>query len=125
MNLDLLKRGARAVRKAFPEARPAGGLVLGSGWRAAAEALTVRGRLSYGEIPGLGQTTVAGHDGAVLWGTLAGMELLVFLGRRHWYEGAGWEPVALPIYLLRALGASFVILTNAAGGIRPDLARAA
>jgi purine-nucleoside phosphorylase len=49
------------------------------------------------------------------------MELFIFQGRRHWYEGIGWTPVILPVYLLHALGADTVLLTNAAGGIRPDL----
>ena len=98
-----------------------GGLILGSGWRAAATAFKIQGRLNYRAIPGLGCPTVAGHDGALLWGTCSGLETFVFLGRRHWYEGAGWEPVAFPIYLLKAFGASLVVLTNAAGGIRDDL----
>jgi purine-nucleoside phosphorylase len=47
------------------------------------------------------------------------MELLIFEGRRHWYEGDGWNPIAFPIRLAASLGARIVILTNAAGGIRP------
>jgi len=121
MNLAMLAQGAQAVRTAFPKAKPAGGLILGSGWRAAAAAFEMQGRLDYCDIPGLGRPTVAGHDGALLWGTCAGLETFVFLGRRHWYEGTGWESVAFPIYLLKAFGASFVVLTNAAGGIRTDL----
>ncbi len=121
MNLAILTEGAQAVRKAFPKAKPAGGLVLGSGWRAAAANFEILGRLEYRAIPGLGHTTVAGHDGALIWGKCSGLETFVFLGRRHWYEGAGWEPVALPTFLLKTFGASFVVLTNAAGGIRVDL----
>jgi inosine/guanosine/xanthosine phosphorylase family protein len=122
MNLSILAQGAQAVRAAFPAVRPAGGLILGSGWRATATAFEMHDRLDYSAIPGLGRPTVAGHGGALLRGTCAGLETFVFLGRRHWYEGAGWESVAFPIYLLKALGASFVVLTNAAGGIRDDLA---
>ncbi|MFA5044025.1 MAG: purine-nucleoside phosphorylase [Kiritimatiellia bacterium] len=122
MNLSILAQGAQAVRSAFPTAKPAAGLILGSGWRAAATVFEIQGRLDYSAIPGLGRPTVAGHDGALLWGTCSGLETFVFLGRRHWYEGAGWESVAFPIYLLKAFGASLVTLTNAAGGIRADLA---
>ena len=121
MNHAILEQGAQAVRTAFPTAKPVGGLILGSGWRAAATAFEIQGRLDYRAIPGLGRPTVAGHDGALLWGTCSGLETFVFLGRRHWYEGAGWESIALPIYLLKAFGASLVVLTNAAGGIRADL----
>ena len=121
MNLAILAQGTQAVRAAFPAAKPAGGLILGSGWRAAAKHFAIQGRLGYRAIPGLGSPTVAGHDGALLRGTCSGLETFVFLGRRHWYEGAGWESVALPIYLLKQFGASFVVLTNAAGGIRANL----
>lgn len=121
MNLAMLSQGAQAVRTAFPTAKPVAGLILGSGWRATTTAFEMQGRLDYRAIPGLGRPTVAGHDGALLWGTCAGLETFIFLGRRHWYEGAGWEPVAFPIYLLRAFGVSLVVLTNAAGGIRADL----
>ena len=121
MNLAILAQGAQAVLTAFPTAKPVAGLILGSGWRAAATAFEIQGRLDYCAIPGLGRPTVAGHDGTLLWGTCSGLETFIFLGRRHWYEGAGWEPVAFPIYLLKAFGASLVVLTNAAGGIRADL----
>ncbi|MCG2661559.1 MAG: purine-nucleoside phosphorylase [Kiritimatiellae bacterium] len=121
MNISTLAQGAQVVRTAFPTAKPVGGLILGSGWRAAATAFEIQGRLDYRAIPGLGRPTVAGHDGALLWGTCSGLETFVFLGRRHWYEGAGWESVAFPIYLLKAFGALLVVLTNAAGGIRADL----
>lgn len=69
----------------------------------------------------MGKTTVSGHAGILLWAELAGLETLIFQGRRHWYEGIGWEPVAFPVYLLKKLGARAVILTNSAGGIRFDL----
>jgi len=121
MNMAMLSQGAQAVRTAFPAAKPVAGLILGSGWRAAATSFEMHGRLDYCAIPGLGRPTVAGHDGSLLWGTCSGLETFVFLGRRHWYEGAGWESVALPIYLLKAFGASLVVLTNAAGGIPADL----
>ena len=49
------------------------------------------------------------------------MDILVFEGRRHWYEGQGWEPLAFPVYLAATLGVKTVVLTNAAGGIRRDL----
>jgi purine-nucleoside phosphorylase len=121
MNPELLNQAWKAVCRAFPKARPAGGLILGTGWSAAADAFAVRGALAYRQIPGLGQPTVAGHAGRLLWGELAGKEAFIFLGRRHWYEGAGWEPVAIPIFLLKKAGAGLVLLTNAAGGLRADL----
>lgn len=120
MNPEPLNQALQAVRAAFPAARPAGGLILGTGWGAAAEAFKPRRSLPYRDIPGLGNPTVAGHPGQLLWGSLAGREAFIFQGRRHWYEGAGWEPVAIPIFLLKKLGAEIVVLTNSAGSLRPE-----
>jgi len=125
MNTNILAESAKIVRRYFKGCRPACGLILGSGWEAAVGAFSVKKRLSYSSLPALGKTTVAGHAGVLIWAELAGIETLIFQGRRHWYEGAGWEPVALPVYVLKKLGAGIVVLTNSAGGIRPDLRRGA
>ncbi len=109
------------VRRRFPEARPRAGLILGSAWGGVIEAFHVRGEMNYDDIPGFGATSVAGHAGRLAWADCAGVETLVFQGRRHWYEGAGWLPVAIPVYVLKALGARRLVLTNAAGGIAEGL----
>ena len=116
-----LDQAANVLRKLLPDAQPRCGIVLGSGW---AEAVDGFGgtELAYDQIPGLGKTGVMGHVGKLLHTEINGMELLIFQGRRHWYEGEGWTPVILPIYLLHALGATMALLTNASGGIRDDLA---
>jgi purine-nucleoside phosphorylase len=121
MNRSLLDAGWASVRRRWPAARPRCGLILGSGWGAVADAFSVRDSLAYAEVPGLGAASVAGHEGRLIWGDLAGVETFVFQGRRHVYEGAGWEPVALPVFVLRQAGASAVAITNAAGGLAEDL----
>lgn len=109
------------VRATWPAARPAAGLVLGSGWSEVVEAFSIRATMPYETIPGLGKTGVVGHAGRLVWAESAGIETLIFQGRRHFYEGVGWTPIALPIFLLKSLGATRVLLTNAAGGVREDL----
>ncbi len=121
MNEKALAESAEIVRREFGGAAPACGVILGSGLSAAADMFGARRSLDYRKVPGLGKATVDGHPGRLLWAEFAGMELLVFLGRRHWYEGDGWEPVITPVYILKKLGARALVLTNAAGGIREDL----
>jgi len=121
INQLTLDSAAEAVRKRWPNANPRCAVTLGSGWGAAVQDFKGE-EISYAEIPGLGKTGVMGHAGKLLLSKINGMEVLVFQGRRHWYEGEGWTPVILPIYLLHAMGAKTVLLTNAAGGIRDDLA---
>ncbi|MDA0578003.1 MAG: purine-nucleoside phosphorylase [Verrucomicrobia bacterium] len=121
MNSDILKAGAAHVRKGLPQARPRWAIILGSGWGVVAEAFKASATIPYAEIPGYGETQVAGHAGRLILAQHQGTDLLIFQGRRHWYEGAGWEPVAMPIAIARSLGISTIVLTNAAGGIRSDL----
>ena len=121
IDMRRLEASVDRVRGEFPQARPACGLILGSGWGDAMQGFRIRQALDYREVPALGPTTVSGHAGRLLWAEACGVETLVFQGRRHWYEGGGWDPVAFPLYLLRRFAASAVVLTNAAGGIRSDL----
>lgn len=109
------------IKKQWPAAKPACGLICGSGWSDVVSVFRERGALPFDKIPGLGTPGVVGHAGRLVWGEYEGLETLVFQGRRHFYEGKGWTPVALPVYVLRKLGARIVVLTNAAGGIRSDL----
>ncbi|MCK4564810.1 MAG: purine-nucleoside phosphorylase [Verrucomicrobia bacterium] len=124
MNLQInqltLDSATETVQKTWPDAKPKCGLILGSGWgKAVADFHGLE--IPYDKIPGFGKTGVMGHAGKLRCTTVNGMEVFIFQGRRHWYEGEGWTPVVLPTYLLHALGADTVLLTNAAGGIRDDL----
>jgi inosine/guanosine/xanthosine phosphorylase family protein len=121
INQLLLDEAASAVRQAWPEAKPKLGIVLGSGWGGAIVDFPVRAELSYEMIPNLGKTGVAGHAGKLLHAEFRDMELFIFQGRRHVYEGEGWTPVVLPVWILKHFGAQTVLLTNASGGIREDL----
>jgi purine-nucleoside phosphorylase len=116
-----LENAAETLKKQWPNSRPACGLILGSGWGDAIADFE-GDELSYEKIPGFGKTGVTGHAGKLRRTEVAGIELYIFQGRRHWYEGEGWTPVILPVYILHAMGAQTVLLTNAAGGIRSDLA---
>jgi len=116
-----LQKAADYVRQQWPAAHPRVGLMLGSGWDAAGDFLHCRATLTYVDIPGLGSSTVAGHSGLLHWCDAYGVETFLFQGRRHFYEGAGWTPVATPVYMLKQFGAEALVLTNASGGIRAGL----
>jgi len=116
-----LDQALSAVKAAWPDVQPRVGLILGSGWGAVAEIFTCEDSLPYERIPGLGGTGVEGHAGLLHRCRLHGVPTLVFQGRRHWYEGEGWTPVAVPVYLLSRLQARILVLTNAAGSLAADL----
>ena len=97
------------------------GILLGSGWGEALEIDDVLTRIRYADIPGLGASTVKGHSGEFILYRQAGKLIAAWCGRRHFYEGTGWEPVVLPVEILRRMGCQTLLLTNASGGINPAL----
>lgn len=121
MNYELLDEALTFVKGRWPDAAPRCGLILGSGWSEVVDTFDVKDSIDYGEIPGMGKAGVVGHAGKLSWASAAGLETFIFQGRRHYYEGVGWTPIAIPIYLLKQLGAERLVLTNAAGGARDDM----
>jgi len=100
---------------------PRVGLILGSGLGALADAISSPVTIAYSEIPGFAVSTVVGHAGALVLGQLGGQPVVAMRGRIHYYEGYDMQQVTFPVRVLRGLGAETLIVTNAAGGIRPGL----
>ncbi len=96
-------------------------LILGSGLSDLADRLEDAVEVPFGCVPGIDTPSVAGHRGVLLLGRWAGVAVLVFAGRLHYYEGHPWRRVVQPIHIARELGAKILLVTNAAGGIRDDL----
>jgi purine-nucleoside phosphorylase len=119
---DQVAAAARAIGERLgPIPRIA--VVLGSGMGSLARRLTDARRIAYGEIPHFPRTTVVGHQGELVAGSLGGTPLLVQSGRFHLYEGHPAHTVALPVRAFAELGVRTLLLTNAAGGIRRSFAR--
>jgi purine-nucleoside phosphorylase len=101
---------------------PRAALILGSGLSRLADGLNVLASAPYPDVPGMSSPSVPGHHGRLSLVEWSEQAVLVFAGRLHRYEGHPWRRVVQPIHVARELGAGLVILTNAAGGIRDDLA---
>ena len=96
-------------------------VVLGSGWSPAAAALgEATAVVPMAEVPGFTPPTAAGHGGQVLSVPVGRHQVLVLLGRIHAYEGHDLSHVVHPVRTACAAGATVVVLTNAAGGLRPE-----
>lgn len=93
------------------------GMVLGSGLGDLAEQLEDRIYISYKDIPFFPVSTVFGHKGRLVIGALEGKRVMCMQGRFHYYEGYGMDQVVFPIQVMRALGISNLLVTNAAGGV--------
>jgi purine-nucleoside phosphorylase len=106
------------LRKAFDALIPRIGVVLGSGLGAVADAVTTVATVPYLDIPHFPQSTVEGHSGRLIAGTIDKVPVLVMQGRVHSYEGYTPQQVTFPMRVLGMLGVRAVVLTNAAGGIQ-------
>lgn len=95
-------------------------IVLGSGLGSLTGHLSGSETLPYQDIPGFAPPTVVGHGGRLWAGDFAGWRLLVFQGRFHLYEGYRAAEVARTVQLAADLGCPRILLTNAAGGVRPE-----
>jgi purine-nucleoside phosphorylase len=96
-------------------------VVMGSGWAPAADAFgPASGSIAIGELPGFAAPTAVGHGGEVRSVRVGDRGVLLFLGRTHYYEGRGVDPVVHGVRTAAAAGVKTVVLTNAAGGLAPD-----
>jgi xanthosine phosphorylase len=100
---------------------PRVGVVLGSGLGAVAEAVQDPVEIPYADLPGFPKPSVEGHGGTALAGRIGETSVVVLQGRAHLYEGVDHELVRTPVRVLRAAGGEILVLTNAAGSLRPEL----
>lgn len=101
------------------QARADVGLILGSGLGGLADAVTDAVITGYAELPGFPVPSVSGHAGRLIIGTLAGRRVAVMQGRAHVYEGTTGPELAVGVRTLHALGVTTLLVTNAAGSLRP------
>lgn len=95
-------------------------LVLGSGLGDMAEEAESKTVIDYKDIPNFPVSTVQGHKGRLVFGTIRGKKVVFMQGRFHFYEGYGMEEVVFPIWVFKALGVKKLVVTNAAGGVNTN-----
>ena len=100
--------------------QPKIGMILGSGLGLLSESIEDPTIIPYHDLPGWPLSTVEGHAGELVIGSLEGQDVLVMNGRIHFYEGYEMSQVTLPIRVMQRLGIEIVLVTNAAGGVNQD-----
>jgi purine-nucleoside phosphorylase len=100
--------------------RPEIGMIVGSGLSGVTAAVENPVKIPYAEVPNFPRSTVTGHAGELIFGTLAEKKLMVMSGRFHFYEGHSMQTITYPIRVMDTLGVKILIVTNAAGGINPN-----
>jgi purine-nucleoside phosphorylase len=113
-----VQEASQAVRKRWSGA-PKVGIVLGTGLGALAEEIKAEATLPYAEIPHFPRSTVEGHKGQLVCGTLGGHTVMAMEGRFHLYEGYTAAQVTFPIRVMKELGCRYLFVSNACGGLNP------
>lgn len=96
---------------------PSVGIVLGSGLGSFTSEIAIEKEISYSDIPHFPVSTVEGHSGKLIFGELSGKKVVAMAGRFHYYEGYTTEEVVFPIRVMKYLGISTLLISNAAGGM--------
>ena len=119
-NLILKINEARDYIKSRVDFTPEIGLILGSGLGVMGEEVENKIIINYSDIPNFPVSTVEGHKSRFIFGTLNNKKVAVMQGRFHFYEGYKMQEVVFPVWVMKALGISKLIVTNAAGGVNKD-----
>ena len=114
------QRSADAIRAKIGDFQPQVAMILGSGLGYLGDLVENAVAVPYGEIPNFRVSTAPGHKGQLVFGTLEGRNVAVMQGRMHHYEGYSYEEVSYAVRVLRLLGCTTLIVTNAAGCINKD-----
>ncbi|MBE0648995.1 MAG: purine-nucleoside phosphorylase [Bacteroidales bacterium] len=99
--------------------KPTIGIILGTGLGGLVNEIEIEHTIPYEFIPNFPVSTVEGHHGQLIFGTMSGTKVVAMQGRFHYYEGYTMHEIAFPISIMKYLGVSTLILSNASGGLNP------
>lgn len=99
---------------------PEYGVILGSGLGSFTDDIQIEFTLAYTEIPNFPVSTVEGHKGALVFGTIGAKKVVAMQGRFHFYEGYSMKEVTFPVRVMKYLGVEKLIVSNASGGVNPN-----
>jgi len=106
--------------KAKTNFTPEYGVILGSGLGSFTDDIQTEFTLPYAEIPNFPVSTVQGHKGALVFGTIGTKKVVAMQGRFHFYEGYSIKEVTFPVRVMKFLGIEKLIVSNASGGVNPN-----
>jgi purine-nucleoside phosphorylase len=119
MILKQLQETTAFIQSLYPK-KPAIGVVLGSGLGNFAEGIDIEKEIDYNDIPHFPVSTVEGHQGKLIFGSIGGKNIVAMAGRFHFYEGYTPAEVVFPIRVMKWLGVETLLVSNAAGGVDPS-----
>ncbi|XP_054287407.1 purine nucleoside phosphorylase-like isoform X2 [Macrosteles quadrilineatus] len=118
---ELVESIAKYLLDRVPESvRPTIGIICGSGMGPLADMLSDKVAFPYETIPHFPQSTVPGHAGRLVFGKLNGIPIMCMQGRFHYYEGYPLSKCSMPVRVMKLVGVTHLVVTNAAGGLNPE-----
>ena len=117
--LEKIKATANYIKERI-NATPEVGIILGTGLGGLVKEIEIKESIPYSEIPNFPVSTVDGHAGRLIYGTLGNREVLAMQGRFHFYEGYSMKEVTFPVRVLKYVGVTHLFVSNASGGLNPD-----
>lgn len=117
--LEKIKTSANFIKKTINK-EVGIGIILGTGLGGLSKEIEIIKILPYSEIPGFPVSTVDGHAGKMIYGRLGNKEVLAMQGRFHYYEGYTMKEVTFPVRVMKFLGITHLLVSNASGGLNPD-----
>lgn len=115
---EKIEASVKAIRETI-SISPKIAIILGTGLGGLVERIDIKTTISYKDIPHFPISTIEGHEGRLIFGTMDCKDVVCMQGRFHYYEGYGMKEVTFPVRVLRKLGADILIVSNATGGLNP------
>ena len=115
--MEHILKACKAIQEATNNFQPEVGIILGTGLGGFVDSIDVEYRLEYKDIPNMPVSTVEGHKGCLIFGTVAGKKVVAMQGRFHYYEGYAPEQVVFPVRVMKFLGIKNLFVSNASGSI--------
>ena len=117
--LDKIQETSEFIKRRVNNKLPKTAIILGTGLGAVVDHINIEVEIPYNEIPNFPVSTVQGHKGRMIFGTLGNKYIMAMQGRFHYYEGYMMREVTFPVRVMKAIGVKTVFVSNAAGGMNP------
>lgn len=117
---DNVQKTVQFLKEKTQDFSPEYGVILGSGLGGFADDISVEYSIDYHDIPNFPVSTVQGHKGALLFGTIVTKKVVAMQGRFHYYEGYNMQEVTFPVRVMKYIGVDKLIVSNASGGVNPS-----
>jgi purine-nucleoside phosphorylase len=118
--LTSIRESVSFIRKRIGDFTPEVGIILGTGLGGLVNEIEIEFQLMYSNIPNIPISTLEFHSGKLIFGTLSGKKVVAMQGRLHYYEGYDMKEITFPIRVLKELGITTLLVSNASGAINPS-----